>query len=169
MTDMSVRDPGTGLRIPDPRTSASSASTSSVTRPTAGYAAGPAPRPAAGDSTRPGPRRPGPAADRQRTKPDPTVARLAAGAVGIAATAALVSVIAGGASAYASTPVTTATGPAASTAPVAAVPVRHVTKVVTLASNQTPPPRKIIYATPVPAPPQQTVVVRTTQSGKVLP
>jgi len=162
---MSVRDPGTSLRTPDPRMSASS----TPAGPTADVHSDPA----AGAPVRPGPapRRAGPVADRPRTKADPTVARLAAGALGIAATAALVSTIAGGSPAYASSGAitTTVAVPAPTAAPAAAVPVRHVTKVVTLPSNATPPPRKIIYATPVPAPPQQVVVVRTTQSGKVLP
>ncbi len=166
---MSVRDPGAG-----PRTSSSTNSlgpvptgprtaTPSTSRRTAGPAIA---------SGRPGPAggQPRPAVDRPRSKPDPTAARLAIGALGFAATTALVAAIAGGTSAaLAAGPSTFGTAPAALAAPVAAVPVRHVTKVVTLPSNVTPPPRKIIYATPVPAPPQQTVIVRTTQSGTIVP
>jgi hypothetical protein len=78
-------------------------------------------------------------------------------------------VIAGGSPAFATSSTASAAAPAPTAAPIAAVTVRHVTKVVTLPSNATPPPRKIIYATPVPAPPQQTIVVRTTQSGTIVP
>jgi len=171
MTDMSVHDPGTGLRTAEPRTSASTESSARAAAPSADGTTRSVATAPAGVSARPGPapRRPGPASDRPRSKPDPTIARIAAGAVGIAATAALVSAIAGGMPAAASTPAASSIVPAASTAPIAVVPVRHVTKVVTLPSNATPPPRKIIYATPVPAPPQQTIIVRTTQSGTVLP
>jgi hypothetical protein len=161
MTDMGVRDPGTSLRPVGPGTTAATSRPAAAAPTRDGHAR-------AAAATGPGPHRPGPVADRPRTKPDATIARLSAGAVGIAATAALVSAIAGGMPAAAAAPVTAA-APPASTAPVGAVTVRHVTKVVTLASDATPPPRKIVYATPVPAPPQQTIVVRTTQSGQVIP
>ena len=164
MIDMSVRDPETSARAPR---SADPTTISPTTIP-------PAPRPTAASTAaaeRPGPARvgPRPAPGNARSKADPAVARFAVGALGIAATTALVAAIAGGASASAAVPTTSVGAPAPSSAPVANVPVRHVTKVVTLPSNVTPPPRKIIYATPVPAPPQQTVIVQTTQSGKVIP
>ncbi len=100
------------------------------------------------------------------SRPDPTAARLAAGMVGAAATRAIISAIVGGASS-ANAAVTTTTAVASGRAQ---APVRHITQYVTIPSNATPPPRKVVYATPVPAPQQQrVVVVTTTQSGRAVP
>ena len=100
------------------------------------------------------------------TRPDPAGARLAAGMVGAAATTAILAAIVAGSSAAAGV----ATSPAgAQTASATDVPVRHVTQYVTIPSDATPPPRKVVYATPVPAPRQQVVVVTTSQSGGTAP
>ena len=100
------------------------------------------------------------------SRPDPTGARLAAGMAGAAATTAILAAIVGGATGAAAPPADAAT---AATQPVAEVPVRHVTQVVHIPSDATPPPRKVVQATPVPAPVKpRVVVVTTTQSGTVI-
>jgi hypothetical protein len=112
-----------------------------------------------------------PAADRapragSSARPDPTGARLAAGMVGAAATTAILAAIVAGASGSSAVAVDAA---AVITQPVADVPVRHVTQVVHIPSDATPPPRKVVYATPVPAPAKpRVVVITTTQSGTVI-
>lgn len=113
----------------------------------------------------------GPVADRapragSSARPDPTGARLAAGMVGAAATTAILAAIVGGASGSSAVAVDAV---AVVTQPAADVPVRHVTQVVHIASDATPPPRKVVYATPVPAPAKpRVVVITTTQSGTVI-
>jgi hypothetical protein len=113
----------------------------------------------------------GPVADRapragSSARPDPTGARLAAGMVGAAATTAILAAIVGGASGSSAVAVDAA---ASIAQPAADVPVRHVTRVVHIASDATPPPRKVVYATPVPAPAKpRVVVITTTQSGTVI-
>lgn len=154
MTDMSIRDPH------DPR------------RPS-GVRAGAAPRSPASDplELRKPPEDLGPVADRapradSSARPDPTGARLAAGMVGAAATTAILAAIVGGASGSSAVAVDAA---AVVTQPAADVLVRHVTQVVHIASDATPPPRKVVYATPVPAPAKpRVVVITTTQSGTVI-
>jgi hypothetical protein len=85
---------------------------------------------------------------------------------GAAATTAILAAIVGGATGAAAPPADAAT---AATQPVAEIPVRHVTQVVHIPSDATPPPRKVVQATPVPAPVKpRVVVVTTTQSGTVI-
>ena len=111
--------------------------------------------------------------DRPASRPDPAPARLAIGMAGAAATTAIVAAIVGGTSAGSAAAVVVAPAAGGVSAPQADIPVRHVTQYVTIPSDATPPPRRVVYATPVPAPPQQvqqqTVVVTTTQSGRVVP
>jgi hypothetical protein len=85
---------------------------------------------------------------------------------GAAATTAILAAIVGGTT-VAATP--TADAATAAALPVADAPVRHVTRVVHIPSDATPPPRKVVQATPVPAPAKpRVVVVTTTQSGTVI-
>jgi len=105
------------------------------------------------------------------SRPDPTKVRFVLGASGIAALSALVTVIAAP-PAPVSLPVSP---PAAPTTVTQQRPIVYIQ----LAPGQSPPPgatvidakapKPITIVTRVPAPPQQTVVVRTTQSGKVIP
>jgi len=105
-------------------------------------------------------------------RPDPTRLRLLLGAGGIAALSALITSIA------------VPPGPAAltpTTAPVAPTTVTQQRPIVyvQLAPGQSPPPgatvidakapKPITIVTRVPAPAQRTVIVRTTQSGTVVP
>ncbi len=107
-----------------------------------------------------------------RAKPDPTSVRLAFGIGGIAAASALVTAI---------------VRPGAPASPVVAFPAtepatitqqRPVTYVQLAPGQSAPPGAKVIDAkapkpitivTQVPAPAQKTVVIRTTQSGRVIP
>jgi hypothetical protein len=144
-TDVSVRDqdtPGRGLRY-------------------AASAATPRPRPAAtaGPALAPSEQ---PRAGAPRRKADPSSVRIAVGIGGFAATAALVAAIVGPAAAGAA-----GTTPAAAIADAPAQPpVQHVTRIVTIPSTQTPPPRQVVVASPVPAPTPRVVVVTTSQSGR---
>ena len=138
MTDMSIRDAGTSLRGPRP--------------------VGPAPtgpRPAAGPA---GPARPA-AGTPPRAKADPTAARVAVGAGGVAAALALIAAIAAPAAAQTSQVTALAQAPIEP-------PVQHVTRVVVIPSTQTPPPRQVVVASPLPAPTARVVTIVTSQSGK---
>jgi len=105
-------------------------------------------------------------------RPDPTRLRLVLGAGGIATLSALITAIV--APPAPAAPVSVAT-PAAPATVTQQRPVQYVQ----LAPGQSPPPgatvidakapKPITVVTTVPAPAQQTVVVRTTQSGKVIP
>jgi hypothetical protein len=117
---------------------------------------------------------PGPAGPRPTaSRPNPTRLRFALGTGGIAALSALLTAI---------------VAPPSATSPssAVAVPVAQATvtqqrpiQYVQLAAGQAAPagatvidakaPKPITIVTTVPAPPQQTVVVRTTQSGKIIP
>jgi hypothetical protein len=165
---MSVRDPRDPGRPGSIRDAAADDATSRATRPIDRPSQPTRPRPVASTAPHRHEARP------RASKPDATPARLAIGMVGAAATTAIVAAIVGGASAGATAVAApAAAAPSATPAPQAAVPVRHVTQYVTIPSDATPPPRKVVYATPVPAPPQkvqqQVVVVTTTQSGRVIP
>lgn len=113
-----------------------------------------------------------PAASRPAVRPDPTRLRVALGAGGIATLSALITAIVVPPSPTVPAPVATPGGSATLTRQ---RPVRYVQ----LAPGQSPPPgatvidakapKPITIVTRVPAPAQQTVAVRTTQSGKVLP
>lgn len=105
-------------------------------------------------------------------RPDPTRLRLALGAGGIAALSALITAIAVPPAPAVSTLVNS---PAAPTM----VSQQHPIVYVQLSPGQSPPPgatvidakapKPITIVTKVPAPAQRTIVVRTTQSGKVIP
>jgi len=105
-------------------------------------------------------------------RPDPIKLRLLLGAGGIAALSALITAIAVPPAPAAFAPVT---APAAPTTISQQRPVVYVQ----LAPGQSPPPgatvidakapKPITIVTRVPAPAQRTVVVRTTQSGTVVP
>ena len=116
---------------------------------------------------------PGPAGARPAgARPDPTRLRVAIGAGGIAALSALITAIA-------VPPAPTIPAPVATPGAPATVTRQRPIQYVQLAPGQSPPPgatvidakapKPITIVTRVPAPAQQTVVVRTTQSGKVLP
>jgi hypothetical protein len=115
------------------------------------------------------PRRPSP------QRPDPTRLRLLLGVGGLAALSALVTAIVTPPPLAAPVPV----GPTAAPATPATITQRRPIRYVQLAPGQTPPPgarvidakapMPITIVTQVPAPAQQTIVVRTTQSGKVIP
>ena len=128
------------------------------------------------------PRRPDPftegggAAGAGRARPDAASGRLALGVGGLAAASALVTAIVA--------PPTAAVpaGPVAGAPPAAqpaTVILQRPVQYIQLAPGQSPPPgarvidakapKPITVVTTVPAPPQQTVIVRTTQSGVVLP
>ena len=107
------------------------------------------------------------------TRPNPNRLRFALGTGGIAALSALLTaIVAPPSPASPSAPLTT---PAAQATVTQQRPVQYVQ----LAPGQAAPPgasvidakapKPITIVTTVPAPAQQTVVVRTTQSGKVLP
>jgi hypothetical protein len=115
-----------------------------------------APRPIHGDVPRP-----------SRPRPNANPMRLMLGLAGLASvsalTAAMVPSIAPqpAADAFAAEPA------AAVTAQEAAAPVRHVTRYVTLAPGQTPPPGSTSQAQPKPTPIVKVkVVTRTRQSGQ---
>jgi len=127
------------------------------------------------------PRRPGPftegggAAAAGRARPDAASGRLVLGVGGLAAASALVTAIVSP-----STPVVPAAPVAgAAAAQPATVTLQRPVQYIQLAPGQSPPPgarvidakapKPITVVTTVPAPPQQTVIVRTTQSGVVLP
>jgi len=105
-------------------------------------------------------------------RPDPTHLRLVLGAGGIATLSALVTAIVVPPAPAVPVPVATSVAPAT-------VTQQRPVQYVQLAPGQSPPPgatvinakapKPITVVTTVPAPAQQTVVVRTTQSGKVLP
>jgi hypothetical protein len=105
-------------------------------------------------------------------RPDPTKLRLLLGAGGIAALSALLTAIA-------VPPAPAVSAPANTPAAPATVTQQRPIVYVQLAPGQSPPPgatvidakapKPITIVTRVPAPAQQTVVVRTTQSGKVIP
>jgi hypothetical protein len=105
-------------------------------------------------------------------RPDPTRARLLIGAGGLAALSALITAIAVPPSPVVST---LANAPTAPTMVTEQRPVVYIQ----LTPGQSPPPgatvidakapKPITIVTRVPAPAQRTVVVRTTQSGKVIP
>jgi hypothetical protein len=117
----------------------------------------------------PGPAKPRPAPPR----PNPTRLRFALGTGGIAALSALLTVIA--------VPPSSASPSSPVAPPVAQATVTQQRPIqyVQLAAGQAPPPgamvidakapKPITIVTTVPAPAQQPVVVRTTQSGKVVP
>ena len=117
----------------------------------------------------PGAAKPRPASPR----PNPNRLRFALGTGGVAALSALLTAIVGPPSfASPSSPVTTPAAPAT-------VTQQRPIQYVQLAPGQAPPsgarvidakaPKPITIVTTVPAPAQQPVVVRTTQSGKVVP
>ncbi len=118
------------------------------------------------------PAAPGPRDDAGAARPDPRPARLALGVGGLAAASALVTAIVAPA-----TPVAPPAG--ASAVRPATVARQRAVRYVQLAPGQSPPPgatvidakapKPITIVTRVPAPSQQSVVVRTTQSGTVLP
>jgi len=138
MTDMSIRHQGASARGPRP--------------------VGPAPigpRRAAGPAGA-GPR---PTGTAPRTKADPTAARVAVGAGGVAAALALIAAIAAPAAAQ------TSQATALLQAPIEP-PVQHVTRIVVIPSTQTPPPRQVVMASPLPAPTARVVTIVTSQSGK---
>lgn len=105
------------------------------------------------------------------SRPDPTNLRLVLGASGIAALSALVTMIA--------VPPVPVSLPVSTPAAPMTVTQQRPVMYIQLAPGQSPPPgatvidakapKPITIVTRVPAPPQQTVVVRTTQSGKVIP
>jgi hypothetical protein len=105
-------------------------------------------------------------------RPDPTRLRLVLGAGGIAALSALITAIAVPPAPVVSTLVNTPTAPTMVTQQ---LPIVYVQ----LSPGQSPPPgatvidakapKPITIVTTVPAPAQRTIVVRTTQSGKVVP
>jgi hypothetical protein len=105
-------------------------------------------------------------------RPDPTRLRLILGAGGIAALSALIAAIAVPPAPAVSTPVNTPTAPTM-------VTQQRPIVYVQLSPGQSPPlgatvidakaPKPITIVTRVPAPAQRTIVVRTTQSGKVIP
>jgi len=127
-----------------------------------------APTPRPGTAPRPVPRR-----------PDPTRLRFGLAAGGLAALSTLITAIAGPVSMGAPAPAATrpATAPASATTVVQQRPIQYVQ----LAPGQSAPPgAKVIDAkapkpitivtmVPAPAPAQQPVVIRTTQSGRVIP
>jgi hypothetical protein len=106
------------------------------------------------------------------SRPDPTRARLLLGAGGLAALSALITAIAVPPAPVVSTLANTPTAPAMVSEQ---LPVVYIQ----LTAGQSPPPgatvidakapKPITIVTKVPAPAQRTVVVRTTQSGKVVP
>jgi hypothetical protein len=106
------------------------------------------------------------------SRPDPTRLRVVLGAGGLATLSALITAIVVPPAPAAPAPVT---APAAPTTFTQQRPIQYVQ----LAAGQSPPPgatvidakapKPITIVTRVPAPAQQTVVVRTTQSGKVIP
>lgn len=119
--------------------------------------------------------RPVPGAVEQRPatpRPDATRLRLVLGAGGIATLSALVTAIVAPPA-----PASRASVPPPVTP--ASLTQQRPIQYVQLAPGQSPPPgakvidakapKPITVVTTVPAPPQQTVVVRTTQSGKPLP
>jgi hypothetical protein len=105
-------------------------------------------------------------------RPDPTRQRLALGATGIAVLSALITAIAVPSRPAVAPP---ASPPAAPTMVTQQLPIVYIQ----LKPGQSPPlgatvidakaPKPITIVTRVPAPAQRTVVVRTTQSGKVIP
>jgi len=105
-------------------------------------------------------------------RPDPTRARLVLGVAGIAALSALITAIAVPPAPVASTVVNMPTAPTM-------VTQQRPIVYVQLTPGQSPPPgatvidakapKPITIVTRVPAPAQRAVVVRTTQSGKVIP
>lgn len=109
-------------------------------------------------------------ARRATAKPDPTRLRFALAVGGLAALSALVTVIVG-------PPAPAA--PAGTTVASATLTRQRPIQYVQLAPGASAPPgakvidatapKPITIVTQLPAPVQQTVVVRTTQSGKVLP
>jgi hypothetical protein len=117
----------------------------------------------------PGPARSHPASP----KPNPNRLRFALGTGGVAALSALLTaIVVPPSSASPSSPVTTPAAPAT-------VTQQRPIQYVQLAPGQAAPsgarvidakaPKPITIVTTVPAPAPQTVVVRTTQSGKVVP
>ena len=106
------------------------------------------------------------------TRPDPTRLRLVLGAGGIATLSALITAIV-------APPAPAAPAPVLAPVTPATVTQQRPVQYVQLAPGQSPPPgatvidakapKPITVVTTVPAPAQQTVVVRTTQSGKVIP
>ena len=116
----------------------------------------------------------GPAGPRPASpRPNPNRLRFALGTGGVAALSALLTaIVVPPSSASPSSPVTTPAAPAT-------VTQQRPIQYVQLAPGQAPPsgatvidakaPKPITIVTTVPAPAPQTVVVRTTQSGKVVP
>jgi hypothetical protein len=117
----------------------------------------------------PGAAKPRPAAPR----PNPTRLRFALGTGGVAALSVLLTAIVAPPSA------TSPSSPVAMPVAQATVTQQRPIQYVQLAPGQAPPPgatvidakapKPITIVTTVPAPAQQPVVVRTTQSGKVVP
>jgi len=105
-------------------------------------------------------------------RPDPTRMRLALGAGGIAALSALITAIAVPPAPVVATLVDTQPAPTT-------ISQQRPIVYVQLTPGQSPPPgatvidakapKPITIVTKVPAPAQRTVVIRTTQSGKVIP
>jgi hypothetical protein len=112
---------------------------------------------------------------RPAARPDPTRQRLALSVGGLAAMSALITAIVVPPSAAAPS----TNGAAAATTTPTTLTVPRAIQYVQMAPGQSPPPgarvidakapKPITIVTLVPAPAQRTVVVRTTQSGKVLP
>jgi hypothetical protein len=106
-----------------------------------------------------------------RTRPDPNPMRLMLGFVGIASmsafTAAMVPSIAPAPVVDAATGASDGQAAADQAAQAAAAPVRHITRYVTLAPGQTPPPGSSVKVQPTPTPiVKKKVVTRTRQSGQ---
>lgn len=113
-----------------------------------------------------------------KAKPDPRPMRLALGAGGLAAFSAIVTAIVIPPGSFAGVPQSanqSATGPAASPA---TVQVQHQIRYIQLQPGQTAPPgakvidptapKPITVVTTVPAPAAKPVIIKTTQSGKVV-
>ena len=108
-------------------------------------------------------------------RPDPTRQRLALSVGGLAAMSALITAIV----VPPSVAVPSTNGAAAATTTPSVLSVPRPIQYVQMVPGQSPPPganvidakapKPITIVTLVPAPAQRTVVVRTTQSGKVLP
>lgn len=99
----------------------------------------------------------------KKRPPDPRPLRTAVGFTGLAAFTAIATAIvtpAGSASASGTVSQATQSAPAAQQ-------VVHVKRTIVLQPGQTAPPQAVV--TQLPAPTPRTVVVRTTQSGRVVP
>ena len=127
---------------------------------------------------KPGPRNPGAPTHAAKAKPDARPMRLVLGVGGLAAFSAIVAaiVIPPGSSAVALQPASQAAGDPAATP--ATVQVQRQIQYIQLQPGQTAPPgatvidpaapKPITVVTTVPAPAKKQVIIKTTQSGKVV-